>query len=55
MGKVAGNWDQRKNTEHDEKYCGRCSDVGRGKSDTFDMLQGVAQGCTQLPINSVSE
>ena len=33
VGKVVGNWDQRKHVEHDEKYdgmCEKCCDAGRG-------------------------
>ena len=52
MEKKVANWDQRKNVENDETYdrmCEKCCDAGQGISKYFDILQGVAQGCTLSP------
>ena len=48
--KYVKNRDRRKEVENDEKYdrmCEKCCDAGRGNFQIcFDVLQGVAQGCT---------
>ena len=53
MENDVGNRDQRKDAENDEKHdgmCEKCCDAGRGNIQMrFDILQGVAQGCTLSP------
>ena len=54
VGKVVGNWDQRENVENgkDDRMCEKCYTARRGNIEIieyFDILHGVAQGCTLSP------